>query len=474
MKKTMLERLLGHLHRAVFDTTADKIVAFTLDSNKKATWIAKDEFFDITFADGSPALHYDLNKFTISQFIRQLRTDGMIVDNINPETLYFSGITMLELSGESGKGNSITLYKDILHAIFGAYSREMRQAEQAVKDGINQMFIPTADDGFLDIWGKMFGVPRSGDDDPKYRRKIPLEAFRKRVNSYAIEQAVKDLTGYSITLEEPWRDIFRLDESYLSGDDRLYDGRDIGYFIVQPVSYGNVDWGVVMPIIKRNLAAGVQTLQPDVRLRYFVNDPIDGTIWWQNWSMYGVWVRTDEMPRLDNGLILSGGYKLQFNYNVAITSLQSLNNFKDPLVGKVYFAPANSLIFYAERGVTPIHTWYQAFNTHLDPQYPDGRIVELIQMYPSDPRTWMIGGWDANATWSKPYDWQVQFKATQLEDKFYVDASEIGHWYSSAATDPNDPNVTHPNVPCLPIESEHTEGEIWSDMTDWNDKDWDQ
>lgn len=472
--KTMLERLLGHLHRAVFDTTPDKTVAFYLDSPKKATWVAKDEFFDITFYDGTPALHYDLNNFTISQFMRQLTTDGMLVTQPNPDTLYFSGITMLELSGASGNPNPITLYKDILHAIFGAYSREMRQAQDTVNEGIKQMFIPTANDGFLDTWGTLFGVGRDGDDDPKYRRKIPLEAFRKRVNTYAIEQTVKDLTGYDILLEEPWRDIFRLDESYLSGADRLYNGEDIGYFIVQPVSFGNVDWGVVMPIIKRNLAAGVLTLQPDVRLRYYVNDPIDGTIWWQNWSMYGTWVRTDEMPRLDNGLVLSGGYKLQYNYGVAITSLESLNNFKDPLEGKIFYAPANSMILYAERGDTPIGTWYQAFNTHLDPLYPDGRVVELIQMYPSDPRTWMIGGWDDTATWNKPYDWQVQFKATQLEDKFYVDATTIGHWYSSAATDEHDPNVTLPTVPHLPIESTHTEGEIWSDAHDWNDEDWDQ
>ncbi|EAW2493088.1 hypothetical protein AXL65_02355 [Salmonella enterica subsp. enterica] len=472
MIKTMLERLLGHLHRAVFDTTADKVVAFTLDGPAGSKWIAKDENFDITFADGSTK-HYDLNKFTIVQFMRQLRADGMTIDNINQETLYFSGITMLELSGAAGKDNPITLYRDILHAIFGAYSREMRDAQQAVNDGINQMYIPTADDGFLDTWGKLFGVARNGDDDPKYRKKIPKEAFRKRVNSYAIEQAVKDLTGYDITLEEPWRDIFRLDESYLSGPDRLYNGQDIGYFIVQPVAFGNVDWGVIMPIIKRNLAAGVQTLQPNTELRYFVNDPLDGTIWWQNWSMYGTWVRTDEMPRLDNGLILSGGYKIQYNFDVAITSLYSTNNFLSLPLGKVFFAPAVSLAFYAERGDTPIKTWYQAFNTHLDPLYPDGVIVELIQMYPTDPRTWMIGGWDSTATWHKPYDWQVFSRQTSLEDKFFVDGTLIGHYYPSPATDEHDPAVTNPHVPSLPVLSQHTEGDTWDDH-DWNDKDWDQ
>lgn len=441
--KTMLERLLGHLHRAVFDTTAEKVVAFTLDGPAGSKWIAKDENFDITFADGSTK-HYDLNKFTMVQFAAQLAQDGMSPKNLNSETLYFSGITMLELSGEAGKDNDITLYRDILHAIFGAYSREMRQAQDMVDEGINQMFIPTANDGFLDTWGNMFGVARDGDDDDKYRKKIPLEAFRVRVNSYAIQKTVKDQTGYDITLQEPWRDIFRLDESYLSGGDKFYDGQDVGYFIVQPVSNGNVDWNAVIPIIKRNLAGGIAILKPVVQSIFYVNDPLVGNIWWQNWTQYGVFVRTDVMPRLDNGLVLSGGYEFEMNFSTTITTMWSTDNFaaNQQLNGDVKEGRGRSLPFYVNWGPIDIL------------QYHTGTYQgAFLQMYPTDPRTWMIGGWDRDATWNKPYDWGVYFKRTDLQDKFSVDATGI--------------------IPSSTVTSQATVGITWDDPQAWvDDMDW--
>ncbi|ECZ5235222.1 hypothetical protein AH156_19720 [Salmonella enterica subsp. enterica serovar Enteritidis] len=443
--KTMLERLLGHLHRAVFDVTADQVVAFTLDGPAGSRWVAKDENFDITFADGT-TLHYDLNKFSsMVQFAAQLKHDGMSPTNLNPETLYFSGITMLELSGEAGKGNPVTVYRDILHAIFGAYSREMRQAQDMVNDGINQMFIPTADDGFLDTWGNLFGVPRESDDDPKYRKKIPEEAFRIRVNSYAIQKTVKDQTGFDITLQEPWRDIFRLDESYLSGADRFYDGNDVGYFIVQPVSNGNVDWNTVIPIIKRNLAGGVAVLKPIVQSIFYVNDPLDGTIWWQNWTQYGVWVRTDVMPRLDNGLILSGGYTFEMNFSATITTFWSTNTFgaNQQLNGTVKDAAARSLPYYVNWGPIDIKELHQGIYEGA-----------FLQMYPTDPRTWMIGIWDRDATWNKPYDWGVYFKRTDLQDKFSVDGTVV--------------------IQTGTVISEHTSGETWENPQEWNDQPWDQ
>lgn len=438
MIKTMLERLLGHLHRAVFDTSADEVVAFMLDGPAGSSWIAKDENFDITFADGSTA-HFDLNNYTMNQLAVALLGAGMTVIKVNNDTRHFSGITMLELEGKAGRLQPVTLYKDILHAVFGAYSREMRQAKTAVTEGINQLFIPKANDGFLDTWGNMFGVPRTTTDDTKYRIEIPREAFRLRVNAFAIEQAVKDHTNYEITLEEPWRDLFRLDESFLSGSNKFYSKDTTGYFIVQPVTYTGADWDVVMPIIQRNLAAGIIILKPEARGRYWVNDPLYGHIWWQTWTQWGTFVTTDSMPRLDNGLVLSGGYEFETNYLVAITSTYMLSELQTPLNGRTWYVPARNLTYFATAGVQPIYTYHTG--TY------EGAFLEL---YPTSPRNWMNGGWDADATWDMPYTWKAWFKGSQNESQFFADGSGIGGGITVASS----------------------EGETWETLDEWNERDW--
>ncbi|ENQ1546131.1 hypothetical protein ACEOHC_003943 [Salmonella enterica] len=440
MIKTMLERLLGHLHRAVFDTTADEVVAFRLDGPAGSSWVAKDENFDITFADGS-GVHFDLNNYAMYQFIPALTAAGMTVTDINPDTRNFSGITMLELSGTAGSSQPVTLYKDILHAVFGAYSREMRQAKTAVMDGIDQLYIPKADDGFLDTWGQMFGVPRGSQTDTDYRNYIPAETFRLRVNGYAIEQAVKDQTGYEITLEEPWQNIFRLDESRLSGSDKFYNMGDVGYFIVQPVTYTGADWDVVMPIIKRNLAAGVVVLDPQARGRFWVNDPLyGGDILWQVWTMWSTWVRTDMMPRLDETLVLSGGYSFDVNYPVAITSTWMLHNLQDPLKGTIWYVPGHNLSYFATAGVQPIGT-----------NFTGTAAVEFIELYPTDPRNWMNGGWEPDSTWDMPYQWKAYMRASFTEDSFFGNAGGVG----------------------VGVTMDSIQGETWEDPTEWGDIRWD-
>ncbi|EPT1451939.1 hypothetical protein ACVOZ6_003527 [Escherichia coli] len=285
----------------------------------------------------------------------------------------------------------------------------------------------------------MFGVPRTTEDDTKYRIEIPREAFRLRVNSYAIEQTVKELTNYEITLEEPWRDVFRLDQSALSGTNKFYNYNDVGYFIVQPVTYVGADWDVVMPIIERNLAAGVVALKPRNSGRYWVNDPLDGTIWWQEWTMWATFVQTDTMPRMDKNLVLSGGYDFQYNYSVAITSDWVLDNIGKPLTGNIWYVPARNLSYFADAGVQPIYTYHTG--TYA------GAYLEL---YPTTPRDWMSGGWERDSTWGMPYNWRAFFRASQNESQFFADASGIGGGISVDAI----------------------QGETWEGPDEWNDDRW--
>ena len=436
--KTMLERLLGHLHRAVFDTSADEIAAFYLDGPAGSKWDARDENFVITFADGRE-IKLDLNKHAIYQLITILEVAGMTVTRVNQDARLFSGITMLELSGEAGEPQPIMLYQDILHSIFGAYSREMRIAAENVNAAIKQMEIPSADDGFLDVWGNLFGVSRETMEDEEYRKAIPREAFRLRVNARAIEQTVLEKTGYEITLEEPYRDIFRLDISALSGVNRLYKEADVGYFIVQPTSTTNVNWDVVTPIIKQNLAAGITMLKPVPRYSYIVNDPLNGYIWWQIISNWSIFCHTSEMPRLDEGLRLSRDYSIPLNWLVTITSTQMVSESSTPVYGLTRYSPSRGMAWQVD-GRIPAPRFEG--RGELPPRF--------LQLYPSDPRTWMIGKWDPDATWTKPYEWKVWTTSSRFEQWFFADASHI------AGT----------------IHSQITSGETWEGPNEWDDGDW--
>ncbi|EIW6162704.1 hypothetical protein MF451_003701 [Salmonella enterica subsp. enterica serovar Saintpaul] len=423
MRKTMLERLLGHLHRAVFDTTADEVVAFYLDGPAGSRWVAANEFFDITFADGS-TLHYDLNNFTMAQFSRQLAADGMTVSRFNDATMNFAGITMLELEGEAGKNNPIVLYKDILHSIFGAYSREIRSAQDNVKESFKELNIQTANDGFLDEWGDMFGVPRDTRTDDEYGVYIPAEAFRLRVNSIAIEKAVKDITGYDITLSEPWRDVFMLDISQLSGMNRFYDGKTASYFQVQPVAFKSVNWDVIMPVIRRNLAAGIELLNPLYEYIYFVNQPLAGNVWVSQWSMMAEWVKTDHLPRLDTNIRLSKDYQDDFNFPVAISLDQHIHTLNDGLIGTVWNSPSRILSRNVEWGDIPVLNEYWAFGA-----------TQFNQLYSGEPRTWSDGVWDLDATWILPYDWKAYFRFSTEVGLRVVDATDYMHNFWLEATD---------------------------------------
>lgn len=451
MIKTMLNRLFSHLHRAVFDTTADELIAFKLDGPAGCSWVAANENFDITFADGR-TVHFDLNDFQIWELISALQFAGMTVTSIHPDALYFSGITMLELSGEAGNPNPVILYKDILHAIFGAYSREMRIASDQVGQALNQMEIPKADDGFLNQWGTQFGIERGDRTDDVYRKFIPLEAFRVRINTLAIIATVKDLTGYTIDLEEPWREVFRLDNSALSGSNQFYNNSEVAYFLVRPVSFGTVDWAKIFPIIDRNLAAGVKRIKEDFRGQYGVNDPLSGNLWEQSWELFSSFVRGSSMPRLDNEIRLDGGlasdpntagYEFEYNYSVIQTSFWA-TQAQAPINGTTGDSWRSSLIFFAPRADEPVGISYESDFAGA-----------FLEMYPSTPRTWMGGKWDHDSTWKSAYQWNVGVLYTSTENQFLVDGTSL--------FDGMDPGVM-----------EMTMGETWTSEATWNNDTWDQ
>lgn len=256
--KTMLQRLLRYPHSAVFDKAPAEELAFLLGHADGASWSVADHV--LTARAGALVRSYDLGDFTINTLAAALAADGFTVSGVTTTYQQLSALSLVEGSGDElvSNGNRLHVYTSLLWVILSAYAAELRGAEAQIVQALRQMLITQAEGEWLDLWGQLYGVGRwSGESDAAYAPRIPHEAFRIRVNARAIELAIRDATGYDVRIEEPWEDVFTLDQSELSGPDRLYDGELIGYHIIRPVARGMVDWERVFAVINRNRAAGV-------------------------------------------------------------------------------------------------------------------------------------------------------------------------------------------------------------------------
>lgn len=273
---TMLQRLLKYPHAAVFDAQPVSDLALRVRHADGASWVVADEV--LTVHAGSLERSYRLGEHTFGSLAQALVADGFDVPTLAQEWAQRSALATMEESGDQGlsNGDHIHAFTSLLWVLLSGYAVEMRDAELQVVEALQQMFIPTADADWLDLWATLYGVLRKpGESDEDVRDRIPKEAFRVRVNGLAIEDAIKDITDEDIELREPWREIFRLDESKLSGNHHFADGY-YSYFLVQPVARrGGVNWPGVLDVIHRNRAAGIEVYAPvtDFGPRYVVGEP---------------------------------------------------------------------------------------------------------------------------------------------------------------------------------------------------------
>ena len=420
-----LKRLLGSLHSAVFDTSPDSGLAFFIRHPDGVAWSVLDETLTATVNGHSKS--YKLNTMTVGQLAGQLVLDGFEVTGLQPEFSGLSASVLLDGAGNTLNSNGDRLYafRDLLRSLFGGYARELRIAKEQIGEALKQMVITQAEGEWLDLWGALYNTPRKyGQTDAVYAQLIPQEAFRIRVNGFAIEKAIFDLTGQKVHIEEPWGFMFRLDESKLSSTHRLYDGASVGYHLIRPVSDKTIDWTGIVDIIERNKAAGVIVLPPEERNRTYVRDPLDGTIWFQQWWMWSRLVRYSVLPRLSDTLTLSD-YVMDRNYKVAITSLQMLTSIPDEVNGIFMPSSPSHLLSYGpvlypqDSEIYPYHTGFF--------------MPAFVQAYPEVKKTWRTSGkWGGYQTWSKSYGWKVFSRATSYSENAFVDASIDGTIVSAA------------------------------------------
>lgn len=283
MSLTTLQRLLRYPHAAVFDKDPQSALVLRVRHSSGCVWRVAAGVMTVTVGSSAP-LTYNLSAMTVGSLKAALVADGLQVVDVTDRHDATSALALVEGGGSTSdqfdgvwpipgdqyvsNGDHVYVFTSLLLALLSTYSRELDAAAEQVRQALLQMVIATAEGEWLDLWGTIYGVPRlEGETDAQLRLRIPREAFRLRVNPRAIELAVKDLTGKTITIAEPWVSIFTLDQSELSGGDNIQDGELVGPFLIRPQSVGAIDWSDVLPIIERNRPAGVLMLPPQVLYR---------------------------------------------------------------------------------------------------------------------------------------------------------------------------------------------------------------
>lgn len=288
--KSTLQTLLHHVHGAVFDKAPAAETVFRLRHPDGAQWAVSDRV--LTARAGALERTYALGSLTVAQLADALVADGFQVVDLSSRFTALLGVVLVE--GEGGEnvsnGDRLEGFTSLLWVLMTGYAAETMAAREQVRQALRQMVITQAENEWLDVWGLLYGVQRGpGELDANYATRIPREAFRMRNNARAIERAVFEATGFDVRINEPWREIFRLDDSALSGGSKLYDGGTVGYHLIRPEALDDtVDWTKVLPVINRNKPAGVIISEFLVRptRRYWIELENRG----QNWSKRRSWV----------------------------------------------------------------------------------------------------------------------------------------------------------------------------------------
>lgn len=345
---SVLKKLLKHPHGAVFDKSPDSAVAFLLRGDGGIVWTVSDGFMTVT--SGEKTFSYDLSSYTVGSLINRLKGNGF--SPADPSFFFFSrsALVLVEGSGntDESNGDRVFAYKSMLWALYSSYAPELRRAKVQVLQALRQMIIWQSEGEWTDVWGNLFGISRENAEiDPHYATRIPREAFRLRVNKYAIEMAIRELTGRKVFIQETWPDMFRLDESRLSGTSRLASGDQWRYGYIQPVATELFDWTGVLEVIERNKAAGVIVLPPLVELTDFVDGHLNGKVSFGILAAFGAVIRTNDDVRLD--WMELGNTTHNRNWRVRIYDQWAMSNDL-PLDGTVWAGmseeqPARSLLY---------------------------------------------------------------------------------------------------------------------------------
>lgn len=262
------EKLAGHLYRSALEVAPLAIPVARLTAPGGVSWDLGGGMMKVTVAGASTTITLD---GSIGDLIGDLALFGVSLTFSDPDLFDVPASALMQGWGSdaSSTEDALSLFTTTLWGLLDAYGSELNETEVNLIAALEQLYMNTADGELLDVWGGYFAIPREiGEVDPTYYARIVREVMRPRVNRFAIEAAVKDNTGLSVSLREPHKEIFRLSISGLSGGHHLQDGHFYTWNVFQPIYHSPMSLAQrdrVLAIIERNRPAGCLIVGGDVQ-----------------------------------------------------------------------------------------------------------------------------------------------------------------------------------------------------------------
>ena len=151
---------------------------------------------------------------------------------------------------------------DVHRGLLGALKQMLVTTEQDIIDGTRQVFLANANSWALDLYGDWVGESRKGELDDDYRARIieKITLGRNTVGNIiaGIKREVND-PDLTVSVYEPWRNIFILNKSLLNGADRLM-GNFYRYAVIQVTLNKYVNALELQVIADKYKSAGVSVV----------------------------------------------------------------------------------------------------------------------------------------------------------------------------------------------------------------------
>lgn len=150
---------------------------------------------------------------------------------------------------------------EVHNAFLGAIKNSIISTEKDLIENVKQVYITNATGKLLDLYGKWIGLTRKGSEsDDTYRNRLLSLIVTERVTVKGIIAGIKadlDDPNMDVSIYEPWRNIFILNQSLLNGPDHLM-GSFYRYAVIQVTLSRYVPQDTLNKLLKNYKAAGIQ------------------------------------------------------------------------------------------------------------------------------------------------------------------------------------------------------------------------
>lgn len=258
-------RLLGRLNR-IFDKEPGSILALRLQAPGGLQWRIADGLLTLS-RPSQPDYTLALAGRRIVDVRDILAAEGFQVLYYadDPAILTLGALALMPGKGDQGQSNGDHLYAftSPLWAWTGSVGRWLDEARRDIPLALREMVVPTSNGEWSELWASYFGLRRRiAEVDSHLNMRTAYEWRRPRSNRFAIQQNIKVLHGKDVTVREPWREMWTLDESSLSGDHHLPNATEFCYHFAQLRSPEFLNWEPIQAEAEADRPVGTLFLSP--------------------------------------------------------------------------------------------------------------------------------------------------------------------------------------------------------------------